>query len=456
MDSRGKITDAVDEKRLVETALALIEVPSPTLSAGKVAQRLTEILTAEGFFVERPVADWPESPAVAVRLDSGRAGRVLQFDGHLDTVHLPFVPPRLEEGQLYGSGASDMKGGIAAFVEALRVLRDTEVLEGGGVLLTAHDHHEGPWGDRRQLLALLREGYVGDAVLLPEYLADVLPVAGRGLAIFSVDISREGAPVHEVLRPEGLPDVLGAGADLVLRLKDLSRLLADIRDEYGGCESIFVGHFECGEMYNQAPVTCRVEGTRRWVRPGVGEEVRREFDALVDEVARAHGVRVEVSDWNVAGDAFHIDVDDPLVAAFQAAHGEAVGAPLPLGAKPFVDDGNIFAGIAGIGVVRGTDNLVAKRLLADDDLRVGFGGFDHLALLFKNGDQCLEAPVVLNLLVVFKGSFEEVEIVSHFFDLTVGFVLILFGHIKGLIEIILRQLAFDLFVESRFLLAKIL
>ena len=56
-----------------------------------------------------------------------------------------------------------MKGGLAAAVEALRALRDSGALAAGGILLTAHDHHEGPWGDRRQLLALIREGAWGMA-----------------------------------------------------------------------------------------------------------------------------------------------------------------------------------------------------------------------------------------------------------------------------------------------------
>ena len=50
-------------------------------------------------------------------------GPTLQFDGHLDTVHLPFVPPCVENNTLYGSSSADMKGGIAAALEALRVLR---------------------------------------------------------------------------------------------------------------------------------------------------------------------------------------------------------------------------------------------------------------------------------------------------------------------------------------------
>jgi len=341
------IRQAIDPQRLAETALALIAVPSPTRSAGQVANRLAELLAAEGFAVDRPVADWPEAPAVVVRLDSGEAGRTLQFDGHLDTVHLPFVPPRQENGYLYGSGASDMKGGIAAFVEALRVLRDTGALKSGSVLLTAHDHHEGPWGDRRQVQALIREGYVGDGVLLPEYLADPLPVAARGMAIFEIRIRRDGEPVHEVLRPDGLPDVLGAGVLLVRRLQELHAALGNITHPIAGQDSIFVGQFQCGEIFNQAAVLCTIKGTRRWVTPNAAAEVQAEFAALLAKVAVETATSIDF-DFEVQGEAYAIDSGDPLLAAFQSAHTATSGAPLALGRKPFVDDGNTFTALAGI------------------------------------------------------------------------------------------------------------
>ena len=103
-----------------------------------------------------------------------------------------------------------MKSGIAAAIEALRTLRDARALTSGSILLTAHDLHESPWGDGRQLDALIQEGYVGDAVLLPEPLRDALPVVGRGLAVWKVAIRRPGAPIHEVLRPASEPSVIRA------------------------------------------------------------------------------------------------------------------------------------------------------------------------------------------------------------------------------------------------------
>src|SRR3954462_11575772 len=127
----ARLRPFVNRRRLVETAVRLIEVPSRTGEAGAVSDRLAEILVEDGFHVERPEAGHAAAPAVAVRFESGRPGRVLQFDGHLDTVHLPFVPPRVEGGRILGSGSSDMKAGVAAAVEGLRALRDADALPSG-------------------------------------------------------------------------------------------------------------------------------------------------------------------------------------------------------------------------------------------------------------------------------------------------------------------------------------
>ena len=99
------VRNAVNPDRLLDTAVKLVGTASPTRSAAAVSDCLEGILRQDGFEVERPVASWAEAPAVAGRFRSATEGRTLQFNGHLDTVHLPFVPPRLENGLLFGKNS---------------------------------------------------------------------------------------------------------------------------------------------------------------------------------------------------------------------------------------------------------------------------------------------------------------------------------------------------------------
>lgn len=349
-DVLEQVQNAVDEARLLATATSLVATPSPTRSAAEVAGRLAELLQSEGFSVERPDAAWPESPAVVGRFESGRPGRVLQFNGHLDTVHLPFVPPRIEQGVMYGSGISDMKGGIAAAVEAMCVLRDTGLLTGGAVMLTAHDLHEVPWGDGTQVNALIAEGYLGDGVLLPEYHCHNVPVVGRGQAMFQVRVSRAGEPVHEVLGGIEQPSVIRAGARLVERFAEIDEELKTRTHPLAGRESLFVGQVHSGEIFNQSPVLLTIEGTRRWL-PGTSiASVQGEFEAVLATVAEETATSIE-ADFRVSRDAYEIDQDHPLFGSFQAAYAGVSGEELPVGAKPFVDDGNAFVALGGVQAI---------------------------------------------------------------------------------------------------------
>lgn len=347
---RERLRQAVNRRRLVETARSLVAVPSPTGAAGAAADCLARLLTEDGFQVERMAAGHPAAPAVVVRLESGRPGPTLQLDGHLDTVHLPFVPPALDGDLLTGSGACDMKGGLAAAVEAVRLLRDTAALPAGSILLTAHDLHEAPWGLGQQLDQMIRDGIAGDAVLLPEPLFQQLPLCGRGAATWKAVVRRQGPPVHEVMRPRDEPSVIAAGAELIARLGRLDQKLAQKHDPLAGCESVFIGQVHSGEIYNQYPQVCWLEGTRRWL-PGVSRaEVEREFRGLVEQLARDCSVQVDL-DFLFIRDAFRLEPEGTLVGAFQEAYQALNGQPLPIGPKSFVDDGNSFYGLGNIPAI---------------------------------------------------------------------------------------------------------
>jgi acetylornithine deacetylase/succinyl-diaminopimelate desuccinylase-like protein len=369
---------AIRTDRILETATALIEVPSPTQSAAAVADRLASILERDGSAVERVDAGWPNAPAVVARFDSGQPGPTLQFNGHLDTVHLPFVPPRIDGGILYGSGASDMKGGIAAMIEAARALRDAHALERGSILITAHDLHEAPWGDGSQVDGLIDAGCVGDAVLLPEYLSDCLPVAGRGLGVIEVAVRREGEPLHEVLGGIDQPSVIAAGAELVRRFADFDRELSQLTHPIAGRESLFVGQVHSGEIYNQAPTEFRLSGTRRWLPGSDVSQVERKLRDVLAATAAATGTTID-GQFQMVRDGFELDAAHPAVEAFQSASSAVMGRALPAAAKPFVDDGNTFSSRARIPAITHGPNAKGAHTLHEE---VPVAELERVALVY--------------------------------------------------------------------------
>jgi len=246
-----------------------------------------------------------------------------------------------------------MKGGTAAAVEALRVLQESGALTKGSVLFTAHDLHEAPWGDGRQLEGLIREGYCGDAVLIPEYLNGCIPVVGRGLATWKITIRRPGPPVHEVMRPKTEPSVIDAGAELIARFRQYGTFLAGKNDPLAGSETVFVGQVHAGENFNQYPQACWMEGTRRWL-PGESRHiVEQEFRGLVKQVAERTKTEIDIQ-WQLVRDGFHLETGHPFVTTFRELYTTTTGKSLEFGAKPFCDDCNTFWSLADIpGITHG-------------------------------------------------------------------------------------------------------
>jgi acetylornithine deacetylase/succinyl-diaminopimelate desuccinylase-like protein len=252
--------------------------------------------------------------------------------------------------------------------------RDSGVVERGSILLTAHDLHEAPWGFGQQFDRMLADGIVGDAVLIPEPLCSHLPIAGRGQACWKITIRREGPPVHEVMRDSKAPRVIPIGAELIRRLEALDDRLSGQVHPVAGRSSVFVGQVHSGEIYNQDPTCCWLEGTRRWVPGYDRREVEEEFRGILAELAAETGTTLEL-EYQLVRDGFALEVDDPFVHDFQAAFGAMVGNPLPTGPKPFVDDGNSVWALAGVpsithGPLAGGQHTVEEWASIDDLIRV--------------------------------------------------------------------------------------
>jgi acetylornithine deacetylase/succinyl-diaminopimelate desuccinylase-like protein len=267
-----------------------------------------------------------------------------------------------------------MKGGIACAVEALRAVRDSGALTAGSILFTAHDLHEAPWGLGEQLNQMIRDGIHGDAVLLPEPLTDHLPIVGRGSATWKVFVRRSGPPIHEVMRPVHEPNVIAAGADLVGRLMRLAEQLAQRVHPQAGSESLFIGQIHSGEIFNQYPQECWLEGTRRWLPETDPNEVESAFRDLLQRFQSDWRIDLKLN-YLLIRYAFQLDLSHPIVSAFQECYAADRGRELPHGPKAFVDDGNTFWRLANVptithGPKAGGQHTVNEWVDIDDMVRV--------------------------------------------------------------------------------------
>ena len=181
------MTTAIDP---VELASRLIACPSVTPREAGTLDVLTAALEPLGFGVHRFASgEAPDGPVENLFATRGSGGLHLGFAGHVDVVPPgegwsgdPFVP-EIRGGLLYGRGAVDMKGGIAAFVAAC-----ADVPEHRGTLsLIITGDEEGPavHGTKAIMAWMAERGIRPDMILIGEptseaRLGDVVKIGRRG------------------------------------------------------------------------------------------------------------------------------------------------------------------------------------------------------------------------------------------------------------------------------------
>src|ERR1700722_11846188 len=114
----------------IQLTRRLIDIESITYNEGAVGEYLAEFLAGRDFAVERMQVEQPESIDKGQRFNvyAGTAGQTpdVVLSTHMDTVP-PFIPSSEDEINIYGRGACDAKGIIAAQVAAAERLRDAGV-----------------------------------------------------------------------------------------------------------------------------------------------------------------------------------------------------------------------------------------------------------------------------------------------------------------------------------------
>jgi acetylornithine deacetylase len=252
--------------------------------------RLTEYL--ESAFSQMSLATWrqPVEPGrenLLARLDGDlppdRGGRVLLLDAHQDTVPVegmtiePFRPDR-RAGRLYGRGACDDKGGLAAILAAVARLAAARPLGMPTVLVACTVNEEYGFSGAKRLAELWTSdgiswaGRKPDAALVMEPTGLDVVVAHKGVVRWQC--SARGRAAHSA-QPEAGQNAIYSMARAVTALE---RLAGDLwhgpAHALCGAATLSVGTIHGGTSVNTVPDRCTIEIDYR-LPPGQDPEVAR-------------------------------------------------------------------------------------------------------------------------------------------------------------------------------------
>jgi acetylornithine deacetylase len=335
----------VEELARLTAELVAIDSVNPSLVPGgageaEIARFVADWLERAGLEVEllEPVLGRPS--VVGIARGSG-GGSSLLLNAHLDTVgtagmEAPFSP-RVEGERLYGRGALDMKGSLAAIMlagrEAARV-----GLRGDVVVAAVADEEAGSVGTE----ALLGR-YRTDAAIVAEPTWLRLAIAHRGFV--GAEITVTGRAAHGSRPERGIDAIVRMGRVLV-GLDELDRRLRSAAPHpLLGTGSAHASVIEGGQELSSIPERCVLLAERRTLPGEETADVERELAAILAEAGRDDpDFRAEVR-FPFARDAYELAPDDPFVGLV----GRLAGGPELVGMPFWADSGLISS--AGIPTV---------------------------------------------------------------------------------------------------------
>lgn len=263
--------------------LVAIDSVNPALVPGGAGERaiahaVVDVLRAAGVDAAAQEAAPGRWNAMGV-LEAPRKGRTLLLCGHLDTVGVagmerPF-DPFVRDGRLYGRGAQDMKGGLAAMVVALcRLARAGRLTHGRLVLGAVADEEHGSLGAD----ALVRE-VTADAAIVGEPTDLDLAVAHKGFAW--LEVVTRGRAAHGSRPAEGRDAILDMGR-LLQALAERDRALqAGPRHPLLGPASLHASLIEGGRELSTYPDRCVLQMERRTLPGEPPERPLEEVEAAL-------------------------------------------------------------------------------------------------------------------------------------------------------------------------------
>ena len=394
----GPTIAPIDRAALLADLEALVRIPSITGDEEAVSAEAARRLEAAGAAVElidadpaaiRADPDWPgeETTRTSLPVVFGRIGRAggrrIVLSGHLDV-----VPPGdlatwttdpwaadVRGGRLYGRGACDMKGGVAAILGAIRTLTVSgaaERLDGEVLVALVPGEEDGGQGT----LAAIRAGAVGDLAVIPEPSTLDIVVAHAGAITFRLTVP--GRAAHASQRREGVSALDNLYVLLrALEADETARNAAEtnpLMTALGLPYPTIVGIIHGGEWASTVLDQVVVDG-RYGVKLGQSPaDAARDLMRAIDDAnesdpfLRDHPATVEIVGGQFGSG--QVGADDPLPLGLATAAEAVTGRRPTLLGEPYGADMRLFINVGDTPCV----------IFGPGDVRVAHSADEHVPL----------------------------------------------------------------------------
>jgi succinyl-diaminopimelate desuccinylase len=300
---------------------------------------------------------------VIARVRGDRPGPTLMLNAHLDTVP-PYtmtdaLVPRVEDGRLWGRGAADMKGALAAMIAVVERVAATDRTFAGELLFTAVAGEENGSPGMR---TLVEAGVGADFAIVGE--PTMLRVGRAHKGAMWAEATFRGVATHGSVPHNGVNAVYHAARFVTAVERDLVPALDRRRHPLLGPATVNVGVVAGGDRPPMVPASCVVQLDRRWLPAEKHGEVLDELRAIV---ARLHSAdpRVDATIAEMPGTAsfVHAPLDCPPDNPYLRMLCEVV-ATEPVGLQ-FWTDGALLAATGTPAVVCGPGDIAQAHSLAE-------------------------------------------------------------------------------------------
>ena len=308
----------------------------------------------------------PGRPNVIARLGGRPSGKRFLWEGHLDTVQTsgmaiaPFEPV-LRDGRLYGRGAVDDKGCLAAFMLALRSLTETPP-ECDVTFLAAIDEEYQFKGIQHHLAR--GENYDFGVAGEPTELRIVR--ACKGCVRWTIEIVGKSAHTS---RPEEGIDAIQIAQDLLRTFRESGIAGRDVHPLLGS-SALTCTMFHAGQGPNTVPASARLTFDCRTLPDQSGAEVWNEIGKVAEGFARAlpSPARVILEPPFIDTIGMDVPADSPIVTAMQGVC-RSFGIDAELVGVPFGSDATKMTARGIPSIIFGPGSIVQAHA-ADEFVRV--------------------------------------------------------------------------------------